>query len=137
MGDEEYTKPSADISMVTDYDQRYLGIISKIFKTNLEGWEGSAETLDDHLQKGGKIAAFWHKMNLVGAIVWKTNDDTTLITQICFKKKAQRQGFGKELFAYALHKIAEDENAPKTITVTPTPQTANFFKKCSFTEQEL
>lgn len=133
---EPLEKPRADISIATDYDQRYLKMISKFFYKEMTGWnDRSEETLNNVLKAGGNIAMFWDpkKMDLVGAVVWSGNDDTWRIDHICFKFKFQRLGYGRLLLDFVVHKIGANANL-----MTSLPKEAgavNFFNKYGFSAQ--
>ncbi|MCL2854396.1 MAG: GNAT family N-acetyltransferase [Defluviitaleaceae bacterium] len=123
-------KPKADISIITDYDQRYLGIISKIFKNGM-----TAGDLNDVLYAGGNIAAYWHKGRLVGAIVWTwCNEAGGQILYIGFKKRQQGKGFGKLLLDYAVYKTTAKEGYKGNLSLWAEigdeyANAANFFEK--------
>jgi len=104
--DKQVEKPKEDISMATSYDQRYLEMISKIFYKELEGWNcRRGYDLNDILGRGGKIAIFWRRMRLVGAVVWSGEADTWQLEHMAFKFKEQRRGSGKILLDYVLYQI--------------------------------
>lgn len=96
--DKPIEKPKGDMSLITDYDQRYINIISKIFKKEL-----SKDDLNNLLNEGAKIGAYWHKFRLVGAIVWTWDNQTGIeIIHMGFKKKAAGRGFEEALLEYAV-----------------------------------
>jgi len=136
---EKKDKPKADISIITDYDQRYLGIISKIFYKELAGWnDKGTDALNALLARGGHIAAYWHKMRLVGAALWERQGEGWRLLHICFKMKEQRRGHGRVLLDFIVHKITEtdetgllqvdlDKNSPAHV--------ARFFEKYGFEQR--
>ena len=117
----DYPKPQADISLATDYDQRYLGIINKIFEKNIEEWdERNTDRLNAHLEQGGQIAMYWHKGRIVGTVLWILDGDAWRITQMGFKRRHQGRGFGEELLDYMFWKIHSTPDAPKKIVADTT-----------------
>ncbi|MCL2236227.1 MAG: GNAT family N-acetyltransferase [Defluviitaleaceae bacterium] len=122
-------KPKADISIITDYDQRYLGIISRIFKKRMR-----VNDLNDILDAGGNIAAYWHKGRLVGALVWTWSEDGGEILHIGFKKKLRGKGFGGVLMNYAIYIISTKDDyiggLPFGVKVGGNAQA--FFEKYGF-----
>jgi len=95
-----FEKPKTDISMITDYDGRYMEIIARLFRRGHDGWDGNAYDLEVFLTTGGFIAAYWHKMRLVGAIMWKQDGNTCEIVHVDFKRRWRNHDFDKELIAY-------------------------------------
>ena len=132
----EKDKPKADISIITDYDQRYLGIISKIFYKDLPSWnDKSGYDLNDILARGGHIAAYWERMRLVGAAVWEQTDDGNWqLLHICLKFKLQRRGHGRIFMDYVIHKIQETSPQGKLTAVVPIKNIIGikFLEKCGF-----
>jgi len=125
-------KPKADISIITDYDQRYLVMISKIFYKEIDGWDDkSGRVLNEILEHGGNIAAFWYKMRLVGAVVWSWGN----LEYIAFKLKEQGRGNGKILLDFVLHKISESgEEVALSARAIPNSPMAKFLEKYGFYE---
>ncbi|MCL2350131.1 MAG: GNAT family N-acetyltransferase [Defluviitaleaceae bacterium] len=133
-------KPADDISIITDYDQRYLGIIVKIFRKfmPITHWV-NVDDMNDILKSGGHIAAFWHKMKLVGAVCWTWDAEKGEgeILHICFKWKHQRQGFGARLLDFVLFRIGEGGAKAGKLHADPGKDAAAaaFFKKYGFNMQ--
>ncbi|MDR2168470.1 MAG: GNAT family N-acetyltransferase [Clostridiales bacterium] len=128
-------KPNADISMITDYDQRYLKIIGKFFYKDLPGWnDKTGEKFNVILARGGQIAAYWYRMRLVGAAVWEREGDDWRLLHICLKWKQQRQGHGRVLLDFVLHKIQETAAQGQLKASLPKNATTNFFKDYGFSE---
>ena len=137
-------KPDADISMVTDYDVRYLKIISKIFSKGLpvDSWKGkSHKDLLEHLENGGEIAAYWHGGVIAGAVVWQWDAKKSegKILQICFTKRLRGFGYGRLLLDYILFKIknsADYLNDEGLLYAEKPPQdeAARFFESYGFAE---
>jgi len=116
MTEKDYPRPNADISLATDYDQRYLGIITKIFCKDIGEWEDrSTDTLNKHLDDGGQIAMYWHKGRIVGAMLWALDGDAWCITYIGLKSKYQNWGFDKELVEYMLWQINNQPDVPRVV----------------------
>ncbi|MCL2169843.1 MAG: hypothetical protein FWB74_07455 [Defluviitaleaceae bacterium] len=130
--DKHKEKPVADISMATDYDQRYLEIISKIFYKELTDWDcKQGYELNKILAEGGQIALYWHKMRLVGAAVYQLIDNNWKLLHIAFKSKEQGSGHGKVLLDFVMYKIYEFGGTHLTAQVSNSqPLVAGkFFKK--------
>jgi len=136
-------KPDADISMVTDYDVRYLKIISRIFAKGLpnDSWKGKNDKdLLAFLEGGGKMAAFWYGNVIYGAVCWQWNENKKegKILQICFKKRLRRFGYGRTLMDYVLYQIisgaAKGESAEGLLyaEINPEDEAAGFFKAYGF-----
>ena len=108
LGRDVVGKPEGDISLVTDYDQRYLLVISKIFYKEVPSWDDrSGDVLNAVLARGGRIAVYWHKMRLVGAVVWSADGDDWILEHIGFKRKEQRRGHGRVLLDFVRFQIQE------------------------------
>jgi len=125
-------KPVGDMSIITDYDQRYLNIISKIFNKQM-----SVDDLNDVLDTGGNIAAYWHKNRLVGAVVWTwDNAEGGEIKYIGFKKRVRGKGFAKKLLNYAIYTTTTKDNhigdLPLTVSLPEDDPNTNFFTKYGF-----
>jgi ribosomal protein S18 acetylase RimI-like enzyme len=133
-------KPTADISMVTDYDVRYLRIISKLFKKNIpEIWKDKKpEDLLAHLDAGGKITVYWHGGVIVGAVVWEwdVNKNEGRVLQICFIKRLRLMGYGSILMDFILHQIINLSKNEGLLYVDTEPENeaVGFFKSYGFTE---
>jgi ribosomal protein S18 acetylase RimI-like enzyme len=142
-------KPKEDISMVTDYDTRYLKIISKIFTKNLppQMWKGTKKgtskgpaDLLAHLEADGKIAVYWSAGVIVGAIVWEWDEDKGKgsILYICFKRHDQRFGYGRLLIDYAIYETTGFSGLGGEgllyAETDPDDEAAGFFKKYGFVE---
>jgi len=125
-------KPKVDVSMITDYDQRYLENISKIFYKDLPGWNAKDTwELNNILARGGRIAAYWERMRLSGAAVWQPLGDDWQLTHIALKHKIQRAGHGRAFVDYVLFKIQEE--APESaLFVDADVGSVGFFTKCGF-----
>lgn len=128
-------KPKDDMSIITDYDQRYLNYINKIFKKEFYGWDyrNGVENFNEILEGGGQMAAFWHRGKIVGAIIWHWGGEEGKITHICFKANSQRQGFGRLLVDFALYHIRQkNESGRLFVEISADDKNANFFKKIGF-----